>query len=117
MAYGSGADGLMKGLTMRAIVALVLTLVSGCSTMRPATPTSDGIRDADDAPTQAVDVNAMPADQRKSVLDWVDYVCSLAPEKRADAMKAAPPGYVLITAEGNPTAATDGPTMAFTCPH
>ena len=103
---------------MRATVVLVLTLVGDCGTTRTATPSSaDGAPTAREAPEEALDVTAMPAEQRKSVLDWVDYVCSLPSEKRADAMKASPPGYVMIAGDGRPTGATDGPTMACTCPH
>ena len=95
--------------------SVALVLLAGCFT-RPATSVSQPIGSADDPPAQAVDINSMPADQRKSVLDWVDYICSLPPKKRAEAMKTAPDGYLLITGDPQQKAASDGPTMAFTCP-
>ncbi len=97
--------------------SLMPILLAGCSATGPVATASNPAASADDPAAQAVDIRSMPTEQRKSVLDWVDYICSLPPEQRVEAMKAAPPGYVLVTGDAQQQAATAGPTMGFTCPH
>ena len=93
---------------------LMLMLAAGCVAAPPTNPALPA-----EAPGEAPDtVTAMPSSQLKSVLDWIDYVCSLPPEKRIEAMKSAPTGYMLLPGVDEPPPAPPvGPTTAFACPH
>lgn len=88
--------------TSIAVTFAALALVAGCAT-KPADPEP-----------ATIDVAAMPDDQRKALGDWIDYICSLPPEKRVGAMKDAPKEYVLL-GSGQENAAVHGPTLGFTC--
>jgi len=93
---------------------LMLMLAAGCVASPPTNPALPA-----EAPGEAPDtVTAMPPSQLKSVLDWIDYVCSLPPDKRIEAMKSAPTGYMLLPGDDEPPPTPPvGPTTAFACPN